>query len=192
VGRADRFERDVLYARNGSTLAIDSIEGARRTKATGVVKDDIRCQYLGENNLTNLLVLLAGEECVQSQVCGEADLWLGGSETASRTALEAGVDPAELEAAYTVRKVEFYIAFNNKTPESVVAAWQETPDAMKRDGTYNAIVGIPPGSAPATGELVPAESALPDPQIMTVERSLEVIALTDDARSWEWERIRPL
>jgi len=188
----------VLYARNGSKLAIDSLEGAKRTKAIAVVKDDVRHQYLVENNVTNLLVLPTGEECVQSLVRGEADLWLGGSDTASRTALEAGVDPAGIEAVYTVRKVELYIAFNNKTPESVVAEWQGALDAMKRDGTYNAIVGIPPAPVSAAGELVPAESALSaltalaDQRILTVARSLEVIALTDDARSGEWERIRPL
>lgn len=188
----------VLYARNGSTLAIDSLEGAKRTRAIAVVRDDVRHQYLVENNATNLLVLPTGEECVQSLVRGEADLWLGGSDTASTTALSAGVDPAEIEAAYVVRKVELYIAFNNQTPESVVVEWQEALDAMKRDGTYSAIVGTPRSSAPAAEELVPAESALSaltalaDQRIMAVARSLEVIALTDDAASGEWERIRPL
>lgn len=188
----------VLYKRNGSSLAIDSLEGAKRAGAIAVVRDDVRHQYLVENNATNLLVLPTGEECVESLVRGDADLWLGGSDTASRTALDAGVDPAELEEAYVVRKVELYIAFNNRTPESVVAEWQGALDAMKRDGTYSAIVGAPRASVPAAVELVPAESmlaaltALADQRIMTVARSLEVIALTEDARSGEWERIRPL
>ena len=188
----------VLYKRNGSLLQIDSLEGAKRTKAIAVVRDDVRHQYLVENNATNLLLFATEEECAKSLILGEADLWLGDSETVFETAQNAGVDPAELEEAYSVRKVELFIAFNNRTPENVVAAWQGALDSMKRDGTYEAIVGAPHKPASSAGEMIPAESALSaltvltDLRIMTVARSLEAIAITDDAKSGEWERIRPL
>lgn len=188
----------VFYERNGSTLMIDSLEAVRRVKAVAVVRNDVRHQYLVDNNVTNLLLLPTDEECVRSLIRGEADLWLGSKDTATRTALSVGVDPMAIVEVYPVRTIELFIAFNKQTPASVVTEWQETLDAMKRDGTYAAIVGAPSVSSPPAEELVPVESALSaltalaDQKILTVARSLEALALTDDAALGEWERIRPL
>ncbi|MGC9435532.1 MAG: hypothetical protein ACP5C4_05540 [Methanomicrobiales archaeon] len=119
-------------------------------------------------------------------------------------ARDAGVDPASIEALYTVREVPLYIAFSEGTPSAVVERWQEALDTMKRDGTYDAILarwGTVTPSAPVPGSTsvtVPAGSAsrlmagFVDARLETVLAPLEAIAATEEAQSGSWERIKPL
>ena len=47
----------MLYARNGSGLQINSLEAAKKAGRIGVVKDDVRHQFLLENHVWKYLDL---------------------------------------------------------------------------------------------------------------------------------------
>jgi len=85
----------------------------------------------------------------------------------------------------------------------VITSWQDALDAMKRDGTFEAInkkYGMTP--AAVTGEPASAGAqadlalnilvAETDGHLKAVLRPLEVLAVTTEAQSGAWQNIRPL
>jgi len=192
-----------LYARKASGLQISSLEAAKKAGRIGVVKDDARHQFLLENRFLNIVTCGSDTECLRNLTAGTTDLWLGSSVNFADIARKGGIDPSAFEALYTIRTVPLYIAFSTDTPDTVITAWQDALDAMKRDGTSDAILrkyGLIPSeitAAPASAE-AQADLALEivaagtDAQLKAVLRPLEVLAVTTEAQSGEWQNIRPL
>ncbi|MDD1658432.1 MAG: transporter substrate-binding domain-containing protein, partial [Methanomicrobiales archaeon] len=192
-----------LYARNGSGLQIRSLEAAKKAGRIGVVKDDARHQFLRENRFDNIATCGNDTECIRNLIAGTTDLWLGSSVNAADITRKGGIDPSAVEAVYTVRTVPLYIAFSTDTPDRVIAGWQDALDAMKRDGTFDAIqkkYGMIPSAITAgpAAEEAQADLALEivaaetDRQLKALLRPFEVLAVTTEARSGEWQNIRPL
>jgi ABC-type amino acid transport substrate-binding protein len=201
VGPIVAFDQ-TLYARKGSGIQINSLEAAKSAGIIGVVKDDSRHQFLLENQFDNISTCSSDAECLRNLMAGTTDLWFGSSANSADIARKEGIDPSAFEAVYTVRTVPMYIAFSTDTPDSVIADWQGALDAMKQDGTFDAIsekYGIVP-SAPTVvpvSEETMADLAL---EIMATEtngqlraflRPFEVLAVTNEAQSGEWQNIRP-
>jgi len=193
----------VLYTRNGSGLQIGSLEAAKKAGRTGVVKDDARHQFLLENRFANITTCVSDDECLRDLIAGKTDLWLGTSATAARTAAGAGIDPSAFVPLYSVRTIPLYIAFSKDTPDSVINSWQDALDAMKKDGSYDAIrkkYGMVPAfetpneisGASDAGLSLAIMAAETDGQLNSILRPLEVIAVTTEAQSGEWQKIRPL
>jgi len=202
VGPIVAFDQ-TLYARKDSGIQIYSLEAARKAGRIGVVKDDSRHLFLLENQFDNIATCSSDAECLRSLMAGTTDLWFGSSANAADIARREGIDPSALEAVYTVRTVPMYVAFSTDTPDSVIGDWQGALDAMKQDGTFAAISGKY-GLNPSVTTAVPvAEEALPDlaleivaaetdGQLKAILRPLEVLAVTTEAQSGEWQNIRPL
>lgn len=200
VGPIGSFEY-VFYAKNGSSISIQSLEDVKRGYTVGVVGDDFRYQFLVAQNVTDLDISATDEECLEKLIGDEIDLWLGSSASAPAVARAAGVDPDFITPVFPVRKVELFIAFNKETPAAAVAAWQGALDAMKRDGTFDAIIAkyrtYDPGHV-QTGTQVSGDGALlalatlADARLTGTARTLERLAQTEGAKSGEWEQVRPL
>ena len=195
-----------FYARNDSGISLSSLEEAKKAGTIAVVRDDARHQYLVARNVSNLALYPDDESCVRALMSGECQLWLGSAVTANQTIVQAGYQPDDVRPLSTVQTSELYIAFNTRTSPETVAAWQDTLDAMKRDGTYQAIlaqyglavpsgVGIR-GDSGASGisrEDTPTVlMALADSRFSGIATSLEILAMTSEAKSGDWEQIRPL
>lgn len=202
VGPVTTFDY-MLYARNGSEVSISSLEGAKKAGTIGVVKDDARHQFLLQNKFENLVTCDTDAECLRNLLAGKTDLWLGSSVNAPSVAQKEGVSPASFREIYSMRTVAMYIAFSRDTPDSVITSWQEALDAMKRDGTFDAIRKKYGLSTMATTE-VPASagdqadlalSAMIDKtegRLEPVLRTYQVLAITPDVKSKDWQKIKPL
>jgi hypothetical protein len=137
---------------------------------------------------------------------GDCQLWLGSGVIADQTIAQTGYRSEDLRPLYTVQKSELYIAFNNQTSPEIVATWQDALDAMKKDGTYGAILSRyrlteqPAGRTPAVfGKLWISQEAaasvlmdLSDSRFFGIATSLEVLAMTSEVKAGDWEQIRPL
>ena len=61
----------------------------------------------------------------------------GSGRSASRSyALNAGIDPDELQEVFIYMRSALYIAFSKSTDAKTVSAWNAALAAMKKDGTF--------------------------------------------------------
>ena len=195
-----------FYARNDSGISLSSLEDAKKAGTIAVVRDDVRHHYLLERNVSGIALYPNDESCVRALMSGESQLWLGSAVTASQTITKAGYQVGDVRPLYQVMKSELYVAFNNQTSPETVAKWQNALDGMKRDGTYRTILARYGLSAPSAEETTAVSSApgigiedtpsvlmaLADSRFSNIATSLEVLAMTSEARSGDWEQIRPL
>ncbi len=193
-----------FFARGDAGISLSSLEEAKKSGTIAVVQDDARHQYLVARNVSDIALYPNDESCVRALMSGEAQLWLGSAVSANQTIVRAGYRPEDIRPLYQVQQSELYIAFNNRTSSATVAAWQDTLDALKRDGTYQVILaryGLAtpsgtPGISGAPGISVEDAPtvlmALADSRFSAIATSLEVLAMTGEAKSGDWEQIRPL
>jgi hypothetical protein len=85
----------------------------------------------------------------------------------------------------------------------VITSWQDALDALKKDGTFDAIrkkygpvpaavTGVPVSGGAEADLALDILVAETDGQLKAVLRPLEVMALSTEAQSGEWQNIRPL
>ena len=126
-----------VYAKKGSGLQIDSLEGAKKVTRIGTYLNDAKEQFLKKRGFANLITTNKNISNIRHLMKGDIDLWVSSDFNMPYLASQAGVSPEQLELVYSFRSVENYIAFSNKTPDAIVATWQKTFDEIKRDGTYS-------------------------------------------------------
>jgi len=129
-----------FYAKKGSGLQIDSLEEAKKVTSIGTYLNDAKEQFLKKRGFANLITTNKNISNIKHLMKGDIDLWVSSDLNMPYLAGQAGVSPEQLEVVYAFRSVENYIAFSNKTPDAVVAAWQKTLDEIKRDGTYSRLI----------------------------------------------------
>jgi polar amino acid transport system substrate-binding protein len=141
--REDKFKwvgplatkRDILVAKKGSGIVINSLEDAKKVKRIGTLRDDTREHLLKSLGFTNLESVSDEQKNAQKLVLGRIDLWTI-KKPGLRTVCElAGVDYNELEEVYHLREIELMIAFSKKTSDSVVKKWRDAFNKMLADGT---------------------------------------------------------
>jgi ABC-type amino acid transport substrate-binding protein len=128
-----------LYTRNGSSIAISSVEAAKTAGLIGVVKDDARHQFLMQQNFTNVVTCDTDAACLRNLLANKTDLWFGSAVNFPATVKKEGIDPATIKEVCHVKSIPMYIAFSNDTPDSVITSWQGALDGMKQDGSFAAI-----------------------------------------------------
>jgi polar amino acid transport system substrate-binding protein len=71
---------------------------------------------------------------------GRIDLWIGGHLMLPFLIKKEGLNLSDFTSVYLVKETQMYIAFNKNSSDEVVKRWQTALDAMKADGSYDAIV----------------------------------------------------
>jgi polar amino acid transport system substrate-binding protein len=128
-------KRDILVAKKGSGIKINSLEDAKKVKSIGTLRDDTRERLLKSLGFTNLEPVSDEQMNAKKLVLGRIDLWTY-KIPGLRTVCElAGVDYNEMEEVYDLRKINLDIAFSKKTSDSIVQRWRSAFDEMLADGT---------------------------------------------------------
>jgi len=128
-------KRDILVARKGSGIKIDSLEDAKKVKSIGTLRDDTRERLLKSLGFANLEPVSDEQLNAKKLVLGRIDLWTY-KIPGLRTVCElAGVDYNEVEEVYHLREITLDIAFSKKTSDSIVQKWRNAFDEMLADGT---------------------------------------------------------
>jgi len=193
----------VLYARNDSGIRLESLEAARAAGTIAVVEDDARHEFLEENHFTNIRTYPTDEECMEALRNGSVALWLGSSAESPGISDRSGIADGTIIPVYSLMDIDLYLAFHKQTSPETVARFQQALDAMKADGTYARLTGLGEGKRKAaspvpTGRTVPVGTALSSLSGLTGSRlqgvasALEAFALTSDAGSGDWDRVRPV
>jgi polar amino acid transport system substrate-binding protein len=145
--RQDKFKwvgplatkRDILVARKGSGIIIDTLDDARAVERLGTLRDDSREQFLKINGFKNLELVADEQQNARKLVHDRIDLWaykIPGLKTVCEL---AGVNFDDVEEVFSLREIDVSIAFSLKTSESIVNAWQNAFDQMVSDGTISRI-----------------------------------------------------
>jgi polar amino acid transport system substrate-binding protein len=128
-------KRDILIAKKGSGIRINSLEDAKKVNRIGTVRDDTREQYLKGKGFTNLEPVSDEQKNVKKLVLGRIDLWTYKKPGYRTVCKLAGVDYNEVEEVYHLRTINIDIAFSKKTSDSIVQKWRNAFNEMLADGT---------------------------------------------------------
>ena len=129
------MKRDVLVARKGSGIIIDSLEDAKKANRIGTLRDDTRGRLLEAHGFENLEPVSDEQLNAKKLALGRIDLWaykIPGMRTVCDL---AGVDYTKFEEVYHLREIELMIAFSKKTSDAIVKTWQDAFNELSSDGT---------------------------------------------------------
>lgn len=128
-------KRDILVARKGSGITVNSLEDAKKVKRIGTLRDDTRERLLQSLGFTNLEPVSDEQKNAKKLILGRIDLWTY-KKPGLRTVCElAGVNYDELEEVYHLREIDLMIAFSKETSDSIVQKWKDAFEEMLADGT---------------------------------------------------------
>ncbi len=128
-----------FYVKAGSGIVINSLEDARNLNAIGTVNSWYSDQILRDLGFTNLVSDPDPFVMTIKLMQEEVDAFVISSMVFPDILLKEGYDYNDVHPAYTLIATDTYISFSKNTPVSTVDVWQSTLDAMKQDGTYDAI-----------------------------------------------------
>lgn len=128
-------KRDILVAKKGSGIKINSLEDAKKVKRIGTLRDDTREHLLKKHGFTNLEPVSDEQKNAKKLVLGRIDLWTYKKPGLKTVCELAGVDYNEIEEVYHLRKIDLMIAFSKKTSDSIVQKWRNAFNEMLADGT---------------------------------------------------------
>jgi polar amino acid transport system substrate-binding protein len=133
------FKRDILVAKKGSGMVINSLADARKVRRIGVLRDDTKEEFLESRGFTNLEPVSDERKNAQKLMMGRIDLWVFKKPGLKTVCALAGVDYDALEEVFHLRQTRVDIAFSLKTPDAVVEQWRAAFADMLADGTVAAI-----------------------------------------------------
>jgi polar amino acid transport system substrate-binding protein len=128
-------KRDILVAKKGSGIKINSLEDAKKVKRIGTLRDDTRESLLKSVGFTNLEPVSDEQKNAKKLVLGRIDLWAFKKPGLKTVCELAGVDYNEIEEVYHLREINVDIAFSKKTADSIVQKWTDAFNEMLADGT---------------------------------------------------------
>jgi len=126
-----------FYGKKGSGIKINSLEGARGVARIGTYHKDAKEQYLLAQGFQNLVSTNKNLSNIRHLMDGSVDLWISSDFNMPFQARQAGIEPDKLELVFAFKKVQNYIAFSVQTSDALIHQWQQTLDAIMRDGTYD-------------------------------------------------------
>ena len=135
--------RWTLFAKEGFTPRIGSLADARPFRIGGVTYD-AKTEYLKQNGVTNIVEvaddkLNPGKLTLDRKAPGRIDLWIANASRAKVVAAQAGVK--DIKPVFAVRDDDSYLACSPRTAAATVKALASALESMKKDGTYQKIIG---------------------------------------------------
>lgn len=127
-----------FYARAGADR-LKRFDDARHAEDVLVVRDWYTAQQLASEGFRNLRYVSDPVQGLRMLMAGRASLFASERISMPGTLQSAGIEPGALAEVYTYASSDGYIAFSPGTPKRTVAAWQREINAMKRDGSFQAI-----------------------------------------------------
>jgi polar amino acid transport system substrate-binding protein len=142
-GREDKFKwvgplatkRDILVAKKGLGIKINTLEDAKNVKSIGTLREDTRERLLKSYGFTNLEPVSDEQLNARKLALGRIDLWTYKIPGLRTVCDLAGVNYSDFEEVYHLREIDLMIAFSKKTPDSIVQKWRNAFNEMLADGT---------------------------------------------------------
>ncbi len=128
-----------FYAKADSTVVINNLDDARKVKAIGTYRKDVREVFLQTRGFTNLQSTAKSAQNIHKLLHGRITLWFTSNISSIGTAITEKINFRRIKPVYTFKPKGLYIAFHKNTSNAVVERWQQAYDEMKKDGTLKSI-----------------------------------------------------
>ncbi|MCK6489105.1 MAG: transporter substrate-binding domain-containing protein [Planctomycetes bacterium] len=149
----------------GSPLHMTTVDDARRVSAIGVYRDSAKQRWLLTHGFTNLEAVDDEAANLRLLTGGRIPLWFTAEPECYELARRQGIEAGQLAIALRVEVIPLYLAVSRDVEESTVAAWQQTCDTLRLDGT---IAALTRRFIPTSCDLVPAAGAATGAQAGTL------------------------
>lgn len=128
-----------LFVKADSKITLKDLGEARNLRAIGVYTNDVRDLYLTKEGFRNLERTVDNVANVKKLMSGRIDAFASAEVSIEELARSAGYRPEDMRVALTFLKVQQFIAFSRRTPDTTVKAWSEAFEAMKKDHAFDRI-----------------------------------------------------
>jgi len=128
-----------FFTKAGSGITITSINDAKNLQSVGTVDSWFSDQYLRQLGFTNLVSDPDPIVMAKKLMLGEINAFVCTAITFPDILKEAGYKYNQVVPAFPLMSSDYYIAFSKSTPVATVSQWQTSLDAIKQDGSYDAI-----------------------------------------------------
>ncbi len=129
-----------FYTLASSGLTIQTLDQARALKTVGTPMEWYTHDFLIANNFKNIVTTaISSQDAFQELIDGEVQALLLTDVDVAWLAKENGIPMSDLSQQMEALKLDGYVAFSLNTPAKLVKEWQTNLDAMKADGTFDAI-----------------------------------------------------
>ncbi len=130
----------VLYAKRGSGIRIKTLDDAKKVKVIGVIRADVRGDWLKSQGFTNLENVTELKQNIKKLLADRVTLIFSSPQDASWFCKQLGVNMNDLEPVLTPNFSLSYIAMSkNGTSLEIVKKWQKAAQQMKDDGTFQTL-----------------------------------------------------
>lgn len=131
--------RTFFFIKTGSGVSIGSIDEAKTLTSVGTVSSWFSDQYLRQLGFTNLVSDPDPEVMVGKLMRGEVNAFVCSEVTFPDIVESAGYQYSQVTPSLELMSSDYYIAFSMTTSSALVSQWQSALNAIKQDGTYDAI-----------------------------------------------------
>lgn len=128
-----------FYTRAGSGITITSLDDARNLSAIGTVTSWFSDQYLRDLGFTNLVSDPDPEVMTEKLFQDEIQAFVCSSVTFPDILRGLGYNYNQVVPEFVLLSSDYYIAFSKNSSPAMVDQWQSALEAMRSDGTYDAI-----------------------------------------------------
>ncbi len=132
-------KRDILVAKKGSGIKINTLDDAKKVKRIGTLREDTRERFLKSHGFTNLESVSDEQKNAKKLALGRIDLWAYKKPGLKTVCELAGVAYDEVVEVYSLREINVSIAFSKKTSDAIVEKWKNAFQEMSSDGTIDNI-----------------------------------------------------
>ena len=130
-----------LYRWRGRSVEVPQLDAAR-AYSIGVMRDDVRQQYLQSKGFTKLVVSAQPLDNFRKLVNGQVDLVPLTAGEVPSLCKEAAVDCAQLERVLTLHEAStgLYMAYSRPTPPEVVERTRKAFEQLQTEGTVKRLL----------------------------------------------------
>ena len=115
---------------------------AAKAYRVGVLRDDVRHQYLQANGFKKIVVTAHNGDNFKRLLNGQVDLIPMPERDMLAQCKEAGLDPSEVERTLSPgNSTQLYMAFSRQTDDATVLRTQAAFETLQADGTLARLMG---------------------------------------------------
>lgn len=129
----------LFYASSQNPIALNSLDDARNAGNIGVLQDYSIEQYLVGEGFTNLVYCDNNIDAFDKLLKGEIALFPSDRITAEAALESLNKSIYDIKGELTIKTELVYFAFNKSIPDAVIADFQREIDALKLNGTLDAL-----------------------------------------------------